>query len=139
MTERQVLRYGLVLTVLAILWLCGGCAFPERTIRGTLIAVQHDNRYEAPCGIHGAITRSCDEVPVCCSYRMTVVDSTGHTFRFWSFWPRYALGILGLVPLGGIATFHLHVHQLYDLQSCSEFGCPDKMEYTLDSDGDVQP
>lgn len=139
MTERAWKWLGGMFAVGATLWLVGACAFPERTIHGTLVAVQHDNRYEAPCGIHGAITRSCDEVPVCCSYRMIVVDSTGHETQFWSFWPRYAVGILGLVPLGGVATFHLHVHHLYDLQSCSEFGCPDKMEYTLDSDADVKP
>jgi hypothetical protein len=125
------------LKALALLALVGACAFAPKTIRGALKEVKHDDRYEAPCGIRAAITHSCDEMPICCSYRSTVQEANGHKTEFWAFWPKYAPGLLGLVQIGDTATFRLHVSRLFDLQSCSLYGCPTHYEYTLDDDSDV--
>ena len=117
------------------------CAtFAPMTVRGTLVTVQHDDHYEAPCGIRARAYKTCDDLPICCSYRIAVQDSTtGKRIEFWAFWARSASGLLGLVPLGGTATFHLHTRYLLDLQSCGVYGCPQKLEYTLDADSDVSP
>ena len=137
--ERRSLWYATLFSILAILWLCGACAFPERTVHGTLLSVKHDDRYESPCGVIQHIRHQCDDMPACCSYQAIVQDSTGHRWEVWAFWPRYVPGLLGLVPVGGVATFHLHVRPLRDLQSCGLYGCPTKLEYALDADVDVRP
>ena len=113
------------------------CAFAPKTIRGTLIEVKHDDRYEAPCGVIANLRHQCDDLPVCCSWRATVREANGHKTTFWAFWPRYAVGLTGLVAVGDSATFHLHITHLLDLQSCGLYGCPDHLEYTLDADTDV--
>ena len=125
------------LRALALLALVGACAFAPKTVRGTLVEVKHDDRYEAPCGAIAHIRHECDDVPVCCSYRATVRDSLSHKTEFWAFWGRYSPGLTGLVPVGGVATFRLHVTRLFDLQSCGLYSCPNRFEYTLDSDTDV--
>lgn len=109
----------------------------DRLVAGTLTAVKHDDRYEAPCGIRGAAYHACDDLPICCSYYVTVVDSLGKRTQFWAFWPRFAPGLLGLVPLWTPATFHLHAHYLVLPQTCSVYGCQSQLEWALDSDEDV--
>jgi len=138
---RRLLWLAFLWAALAILWMCGAChSFAPFTVRGTLVAVAHDDRYEAPCNIRARVARDCDEMPVCCSYKVTVRDSaSGKRTAMWAFWPRSALGLLGIVPLGATATFRVHTAYLSDLQSCSLYGCPQRLEYILESDKDVTP
>lgn len=141
MSERRVLWYGAFLTGVAVLWLCGACAFPEQKyVRGALIRIEHRQDFEAPCPIFGKLKYAeiCDTPPVCCAYRVTVKDSTGHTERFYAFWPRGVPGLEGLVALGSIATFHLHRRTIVEYP-CSMYGCPGHMDYALDGDEDVKP
>jgi hypothetical protein len=133
----RFLALSAILVVVVLAWLLGACAFPPKTIRGALKEVRHDDRYEAPCGIRARSAHACDEMPVCCSYRSTVIERNGHKTEFWAFWPSYAPGLLGLMNVGDTATFRLHVTHLLDLQSCGAYGCPDHLEYTLDADTDV--
>lgn len=143
MSERQILRYGFVLAVLAILWLCGGCAMlPEQLrVHGTLTKVEHDQRYEAPCTIT-IKTRDknvCDVPPVCCAYRGIVVDSTGKRTQFLAFWPRFVPGLLGLVPLMTDATFTLEREPVIRFSQCNGggYGCPTELWMVLARDESV--
>lgn len=120
--------------------LLAACAtFQPHTVRGALVAVTHDDRYEAPCGVRSRVRHECDDPPVCCSYRVTVREANGHEEEFWAFWPRFVPGLLGLVALGDTASFRLHTTFLSELQSCGLYGCPQRLEYTLDDDSDVRP
>jgi len=140
--ERRLLRLAAVWAVVAIAWLCGACAhWPETLrVRGTLVRVEHRPDYEAHCPMAARLKDAniCDMPPVCCAYRATVADATGHTTKFYAFWPRYAVGLLGLVPLGTDATFTLHIRRLVTFP-CSLYGCQVAWEYAVDSDADIVP
>ena len=138
---RRLLWLAFLWAALAILWMCGAChSFAPFTVRGTLVAVAHDDRYEAPCGVRARLAHDCDELPICCSYKITVQDSsTGRRTEVWAFWPRSVPGLLGMVALGNTATFHVHTTYLLNLQSCGLYGCPQHLEYVLESDKDVMP
>lgn len=136
---KRLLWLAAIWSLVSIAWLLGACAgFQQHSVRGVLVAVRHDERYEAPCGVRSRLYKACDELPVCCSYRIVVRNLEGHETVFWAFWPRFAPGLLGLVGLGDTATFLLHTRYLYELQSCSLYGCPQRLEYTLDDDADVK-
>ena len=110
-----------------------------RIVRGVITRVQHRPDYEAPCGVLQEVKdkTACDVPPVCCAYRVTVKDSTGHEERFYAFWPRSAGGLFGLVPQGNAATFRLHLRRVFEFP-CTMYGCQSSWEYALDGDADVR-
>ena len=110
----------------------------QKSIVGQLVRVEHDDRYEAPCGIKARFAKACDEPPICCAYHISVRLANGKAERFWAFWPRYAPGLTGLVALGDTAAFLLHREPVYRLPCAGPYGCQYDLDYVLTGDSDVK-
>lgn len=135
MVEAAIKALLIALTIAA----CG--SFPAtRIVTGVLTRVQHDESREAHCPFFARLkdAQICDVPPVCCAYKLTVKEASGKEWRFYAFWPKFAPGIYGLVPVGDSATFKLHQHEVREFP-CSLYGCRSTMDYVLFSDDDVKP
>ena len=140
-TLRLALKLGLCAALGALIvqmFACASLSTPiEKSIRGTLIKVERDERYEAPCPILGRLQdpAACDKPPVCCAYHATVQDSTGKKTRFWFFAPKH-----NLIPREGwMATWRLHRNQIWIPSTCTVYGCQYDVDYQLESLDDVLP
>jgi len=112
------------------------CAFPtERVVTGVLTRIERRQDLETVChvGIRVKDSNACHEPPVCCSYRVTVRDSTGHQEYFYAFWPDYAPG-LKWVELRRV-SLRLHRQEIMEFP-CSMYGCRSFLDYALQSDDD---
>ena len=134
-TERRYFWYAVAFATVAILWLCGACArLPqELRVHGRLTAVERKPEYEAPCGF---VTRMrdplvCERPPVCCSYELTLEDSSGHHTYFLAFWPRYAEGL----HQGEEITAHLRRREIYRLPCF--YACLYDVALAVDDDVDI--
>jgi hypothetical protein len=111
----------------------------QKTVTGTVVWIEHDERYEAPCGIRAAIYHECDEPPVCCSYHVTLADSLGNRIPFWAFWGKYAEGLY----MGEQLTLRLRRGAVYHLLSCAATQavvlsqCAHDVDYMVTGDSDV--
>lgn len=149
MTERRILRYGFLLTVLAILWIVGlmGCfvnrlneLHPETSdVVGTITKIEREWKYEAPCGIQNR--KDCDVWPVCCAYTITITDSAGAKTYAVAWWPKRAEGLF----VGERAWYRLHWAPQPHLLACAgtramtSSYCDYEMAWALQSDADVRP
>jgi hypothetical protein len=127
---------------LALVFILAGCvlnrlAGPDNyTVAGVVTRVEHDQRYEAPCGIEARWYRACDEVPICCAYRVTITDSSGHRNYAWAFWPRSAPGIAA----GRRVWASLIRMEVWELSRCQAVAaatsraCPSEIAYVIPDD-----
>ena len=108
---------------------------PEtRVVYGTLTNVDHDERYEAPCGVVAHVHQQCGELPYCCAYYATVTDTLGRAEYFWFFAP-----VGNTIPHVGTRTlWRLHRREVWELGKCS-YRCPSETAYALDEDSDIGP
>jgi hypothetical protein len=106
------------------------------TVTGIVTKIEHDERYEAPCGIQPRQQHACDDLPICCAYRVTITDSTGHRHHAWAFWPKGAAGL----PLGGKIWANLVRQEVKELlacravQSATSAICPSEIAYVIPDD-----
>jgi len=135
-TQEDAKRLQLVAAALGALLLVAGCAFPpERVVTGVLAKVERRQDLESVChlGVRVHDPNACHEPPVCCSYRLTVRDSTGHEEYFFAFWPDYAPGLKWMELR--LLRFHLHREEITEFP-CTMYGCRTFLDYALTSDDD---
>ncbi len=112
------------------------CAFPEtKVVTGVLTKIEHRPDLEAACPLilRAKDRNACHEPPVCCSYRLTARDSTGHEERFYAFWPDFAPGLRWVELLR--LRFTLHRQEIAGFP-CTMYGCRTFLDYALQSDDD---
>ena len=123
--------------------LVAACAFPStQVLRGTLVKVERDERYEPRCGILTFVIlhKDCDRENPRAYHATVAADSTvpagaAGRITFFFFAPKG-----NRIPLQGTAAvWVLHRHAIYRLADCLDIGCPSSLDYMLVSDSDVRP
>jgi hypothetical protein len=116
--------------------LCCACGFPpERLVTGVLTKIERRQDLESVCHlvIRAKDANACHEPPVCCSYKLTVRDTTGRQEFFYAFWPDYAPGLKWMELR--LISFHLHRQEIVEFP-CTLYGCRSFLDYALQSDDD---